>query len=249
MAQVADYPGGASPTSRPGPRSTAGGIGVFGSGGTGGGNAIYGGRPRRARPGDVVAQVPVADGRDWLHRMRREHEWLEFLDSRPGGPRAACARPASRSMVAPRDGIMVPTPERTTTTVKSDVDDRVPEQVAAPSRGGDLRLPAHRRRGPHRAPRADAHRGRARRGHPGGPQHAMYERAAGPQAAGRPDRHHPLRGVRPVPGDREPAASSSGSDRYLVDGEVVVHEDAAETGITLPRPGRRLAGQPTGGAA
>ncbi len=28
----------------------------------------------------MVAQVPVADGRDWLHRMRREHEWLEFLE-------------------------------------------------------------------------------------------------------------------------------------------------------------------------
>ena len=32
-------------------------------------------------------------------------------------------------MVPPRDGIMVPTPERKTTTIKSDVDDRIPAQV------------------------------------------------------------------------------------------------------------------------
>ena len=29
----------------------------------------------------VVAQLPIADGRDWLHRMRREHEWLDFLEA------------------------------------------------------------------------------------------------------------------------------------------------------------------------
>ena len=36
-------------------------------------------------------------------------------------------------MVAPRDGIMVPTPERKTTQIKSDVDQRVPELVALAS--------------------------------------------------------------------------------------------------------------------
>ena len=54
-------------------------IGVFGSGGTGGGNAVLlGAVDDRVRC--VVSQVPVADGRDWLRRMRREHEWFEFLD-------------------------------------------------------------------------------------------------------------------------------------------------------------------------
>ena len=87
------------------------GIGVFGSGGTGGGNAVMA-AALDERVKAVVAQVPIADGRDWLHRMRREHEWLEFLERVRRGPRAARARPARAAMVAPRDGIMVPTPER-----------------------------------------------------------------------------------------------------------------------------------------
>ena len=58
--------------------STPDRIGVFGSGGTGGANAVYAaGLDERIKA--VVAQVPIADGRDWLHRMRREHEWLDFL--------------------------------------------------------------------------------------------------------------------------------------------------------------------------
>ncbi len=102
-------------------------IGAFGSGGTGGGNAIYaGGLDPRVKA--VVSQVPVADGRDWLHRMRREYEWLEFLEQiRQDGLQYAATGEAL--MVAPREGIMVPTPERKTTTIKSDVDDKVPSQV------------------------------------------------------------------------------------------------------------------------
>src|SRR5690606_14916758 len=49
-------------------------IGVFGSGGTGGGNAVLlAARDPRIR--SAVAQVPVADGYNWLKRMRREYEW------------------------------------------------------------------------------------------------------------------------------------------------------------------------------
>lgn len=103
-------------------------LGVFGSGGTGGGNAVMAaGLDERVLA--AVAQVPIADGRDWLHRMRREHEWLEFL----AAVRVARERYAvtgQPTLVAPREGIMVPTPERATTTVKSDVDARVPAQVA-----------------------------------------------------------------------------------------------------------------------
>jgi hypothetical protein len=75
-----------------------------------------------------VSQVPVADGRDWLHRMRREHEWLEFL-ARIEEDRRRRVTTGTGELVAPRDGIMVPTPERKTTTIKSDVDTRVPAQV------------------------------------------------------------------------------------------------------------------------
>jgi len=102
-------------------------IGAFGSGGTGGGNAVaVAGLDERIRA--TVSQVPIADGRDWLHRMRREHEWLEFLARVEADARQQVATGLSES-VAPRDGIMVPTPERRATTIKSDVDARVPPLV------------------------------------------------------------------------------------------------------------------------
>jgi dipeptidyl aminopeptidase/acylaminoacyl peptidase len=102
-------------------------IGVFGSGGTGGGNAIaVAGLDERVKA--TVSQVPVADGRDWLHRMRREYEWLEFLENLRQDRRRKVETGKSE-LVPPREGIMVPTPERKTTTIKSDVDQRVPALV------------------------------------------------------------------------------------------------------------------------
>jgi hypothetical protein len=102
-------------------------IGAFGSGGTGGGNAIYaGGLDPRVKA--VVSQVPIADGRDWLHRMRNEFEWLDFLE-RIRQDRLHYAATGEAEMVPPREGIMVPTPERRATTIKADVDDRVPKSV------------------------------------------------------------------------------------------------------------------------
>ena len=78
------------PRDPPGDRSAAR-LGAFGSGGTGGGNAIM--RRRRSTTGSRrwSARCPIADGRDWLHRMRREHEWLEFLE------RSAQDRAATRA--------------------------------------------------------------------------------------------------------------------------------------------------------
>ena len=106
-------------------------IGAFGSGGTGGGNAIMAaGLDPRFKA--MVAQVPISDGRDWLHRMRREHEWLEFLEELRLD-RLERVRSGKGAMVAPRDGIMVRTPERKVTQVKSDVDHRIPELVALAS--------------------------------------------------------------------------------------------------------------------
>ena len=106
-------------------------LGAFGSGGTGGGNAVMAaGLDTRFKA--MVSQVPIADGRDWLHRMRREHEWLEFLE-RLRLDRLERARTGRGELVAPREGIMVPTPERRTTTVKADVDERVPKEVALAS--------------------------------------------------------------------------------------------------------------------
>jgi dipeptidyl aminopeptidase/acylaminoacyl peptidase len=102
-------------------------IGAFGSGGTGGGNAIFAGA-LDARVKAVVSQVPIADGRDWLHRMRREYEWLEFLEQ-IRQDRLRHVTTGEATLVPPREGIMVPTPERRTTTVKADVDDKVPSLV------------------------------------------------------------------------------------------------------------------------
>ena len=109
------------------PEIDAARIGAFGSGGTGGGNAIVvAGLDRRVKA--VVSQVPIADGRDWLRRMRREHEWLEFLGEVEEDRRRRTASGES-VLVAVREKIMVPTPERRTTTVKADVDGRVPVEV------------------------------------------------------------------------------------------------------------------------
>lgn len=106
-------------------------IGVFGTGGTGGGNAVLlaasDGRIRAA-----VSQVPVADGRDWLHRMRQEHEWLAYLAAIDDDRKQRVLTGAGR-LVHPREEIMIPTPERLTTTVKSDVDERIPTAVTLAS--------------------------------------------------------------------------------------------------------------------
>jgi uncharacterized protein len=103
-------------------------IGVFGTGGTGGGNAILlADADSRVRA--AVSQVPVADGRDWLHRMRSESDWLAFLTELEEDRRQRVVTGAGRR-VHPREEIMKPTAERRTTTVKADVDDRIPTEVS-----------------------------------------------------------------------------------------------------------------------
>lgn len=103
-------------------------IGVFGSGGTGGGNAVLlAAVDDRVRA--AVSQLPVANGRDWLHRMRSEYEWLDFLKGLDEDRRERVATGKGR-LVHPREEIMVPTPERRATTVKADVDSRIPTAVS-----------------------------------------------------------------------------------------------------------------------
>lgn len=106
-------------------------IGVFGSGGTGGGNAVMlAGIDSRVKA--AVSQVPVADGADWLHRMRPEHEWLSFLAALEEDRRLRVLKGAGK-LVHPREGIMVPTPERRATKVKADVDDRILTEISLAS--------------------------------------------------------------------------------------------------------------------
>ncbi|HWK27291.1 MAG TPA: alpha/beta fold hydrolase [Solirubrobacter sp.] len=103
-------------------------VGTFGTGGTGGGNSILlAAADPRVRA--VVSQVPVADGRDWLHRMRSESDWLAFLAALDEDRRLRVTTGAGRA-VHPREEIMVPTAERRATTVKADVDDRIPSAVS-----------------------------------------------------------------------------------------------------------------------
>jgi uncharacterized protein len=103
-------------------------LGLFGSGGTGGGNAVMA-AGLDARVKATVSQVPIADGQDWLRRMRSDAEWLDFR-ARVRQAARRYAVTGETELVQPREGIMVPTAERRATSVKSDVDDRVPERVA-----------------------------------------------------------------------------------------------------------------------
>ncbi len=102
-------------------------IGAFGSGGTGGGNSLVL-AAHDSRVSCAVSQVPVADGKDWLHRMRREYEWLEFLQ-RLEDDRNQRVLTGEGEKVHPRQEIMVPTPERKKTKVKKDVDSKIQEEV------------------------------------------------------------------------------------------------------------------------
>lgn len=101
-------------------------IGTYGIGGTGGGNAIMAAAvDDRVRC--VAAQSVVADGADWLHRMRREYEWVDFVQ-RVEDDRRRWVSDGMGSKVDPREELMVATPERRTVGPKRDVDAKLTEQ-------------------------------------------------------------------------------------------------------------------------
>lgn len=98
-------------------------IGSLGIGGSGGGNAILAaGVDERIRC--VVAQTVVADGRDWLHRMRREYEWVEYL-RRIEADRRRWVLEGDGEKVDPRQELMIETPERREVGAKRDVDAKI----------------------------------------------------------------------------------------------------------------------------
>jgi dipeptidyl aminopeptidase/acylaminoacyl peptidase len=216
------------------PEIDGGRLGLFGSGGTGGGNAAYA-AALDSRVKAVVSQVPIADGEDWLHRMRREHEWLEFRD-RIEADRVRYVTTGEGELVSPREGIMVPTPERRATTVKSDVDARIPAQVAL--RSAEAIMAYRPVEVVHRiAPRAlmviaVEHDAVTPEDH----ARALYDRAGSPKR------------LVIQTGTTHYAAYAQYRDvvnplivewfeRHLVGGEVQVHEGAAESGVTyLSRP-------------
>ena len=121
-------------------------IGAFGTGGTGGGNAILlaAADPRvrgRGQPGaggrrrGLAAPDAVASPTGSRSSPRWTRTGSERVADRQGP--AACIR-ARRSWCRRA--------ERRTTTIKADVDDRIPTQVSLAARGRDPRLPPDRRR-------------------------------------------------------------------------------------------------------
>lgn len=85
-------------------------IALFGSGGTGGGNAIYV-AAYDERVKCVILDNAVADGADWLRRMRRTYEWNEFRERVARDQRARVLENRGE-LVDPTEELMVSTPER-----------------------------------------------------------------------------------------------------------------------------------------
>ncbi|MBI4527877.1 MAG: alpha/beta hydrolase [Deltaproteobacteria bacterium] len=102
-------------------------IATYGSGGTGGGNAIYV-AAIDPRVKCAVSYLGISNGRDWLHSMRREYEWVDYL-KRIEENRKKRVLTGSGEVVSAREEIMVQTPERQTTTVKKEVEAKIPQQM------------------------------------------------------------------------------------------------------------------------
>lgn len=102
-------------------------IAMYGSGGTGGGNAVYVAAVDQ-RVKCVVCYLGVSNGRDWLHSMRREYEWVDYL-KHLDEDRKQRVLTGSGQIVSAREEIMVQTPERKTTTIKKDVESKIPNTM------------------------------------------------------------------------------------------------------------------------
>jgi uncharacterized protein len=119
-AQVQDWLGAVAYCAEH-PALDAGRLGVFGSGATGAGNALeVAARDGRVRA--VVAQVPIADGGDWLRRQRSAEAWRSF--------RAQVQEHPDR-LVRARGELVITGGDRA--GWKQDVEGRVPELVALAS--------------------------------------------------------------------------------------------------------------------
>lgn len=101
-------------------------IGCFGMGVTGGGNAIIAAASEESIR-CVVAQTVIADGADWLRRMRKEHEWVEYV-ARVRSDRVRWAKEGSGATAHPREELMVEPPERHVHNPRRDVDEKLTQQ-------------------------------------------------------------------------------------------------------------------------
>jgi hypothetical protein len=112
-------------------------LGLYGMGGIGAGNAVVA-ATREPLVRCVVAQQPVADGRDWLRRMRDGLEWEAFL-ARVEDDRARRARGEPGLVVDPREEIMVQTAERRAHREKRESDAGLPPRFHLASAEAILR--------------------------------------------------------------------------------------------------------------
>jgi dipeptidyl aminopeptidase/acylaminoacyl peptidase len=98
-------------------------IGAYGIGGIGGGNAIIAAAiDERIRC--VAVQSVVADGMEWLRRMRPEYAWVDYVQ-RVAADTQRWVTTGESELVDPRTDIAVATPERRAYTNKQDVDTRM----------------------------------------------------------------------------------------------------------------------------
>src|SRR5262245_62591400 len=101
-------------------------IATYGSGGTGGGNAVYV-AAIDSRVKCCVSYLGVSSGRDWLHSMRREYEWVDYLKSIDEDRKKRVTTGSGAIVSAREGGIMVKTTERHTTKINKDMADNIPE--------------------------------------------------------------------------------------------------------------------------
>ncbi len=102
-------------------------IATYGSGGTGGGNAAYVAAIDQ-RVKCCVCYLGVSNGRDWLHCMRREYEWVDYL-KRVEEDRKKRVLTGEGEIVSAREEIMVATPERKATSIKKEVESKIPDAM------------------------------------------------------------------------------------------------------------------------
>ena len=102
-------------------------IATYGSGGTGGGNAVYV-AALDPRVKCCVCYLGISNGRDWLHCMRREYEWVDYL-KRVEEDRKKRVLTGEGEIVSAREEIMVATPERKATTIKKEVEAKIPDAM------------------------------------------------------------------------------------------------------------------------
>jgi len=98
-------------------------LGLLGVGGTGAGNAIAA-ACRDPRPRCVVAFHVVADGADWLRRMRTPAEWAAF-QARVAADRRVRDAGGPGALVDPREELMVQSDDRRGSAAKQSTDARL----------------------------------------------------------------------------------------------------------------------------